>query len=986
MVRFLDGYRGMGRIQKSFFWLAFVVLFYTLFGFFAAPAIVKAVLVKKLPEALHREVAIEKIRINPYVLSASVEGFRLDEKDGQGEFIAFERLDVNLAGASLFKRALMIQSVSLREPAINFSRLDDQTFSFSDLLADQTTDEPQPETESKPFLFSINNIEIDGGAIRYQDIPRRVDHVVADLTLAIPSISNLPSDIEVFVEPAFSAVIDGTPFSIDGETKPFADSLATEIDLHINGINIPHYLAYIPNPTGLTIASAWLDVDTQLNYIAQPTTRLALTGTVTLRELEVVDGEGNSYLRLPQLRVLLADSDLLAKEVRLSELVIDAPQVDLVRLQDEQILPFALLASAEAGSPPGAGEVDTDEHPAAEPLKLTIERLRLNDGELIFKDQALETPATVAISQLAVAVDALSTVPDSVAEVSWSLTLNRAGQLSGKGTFVLDPLQVKNELDIKNLELADFQPYISEYSHVLVDRGAYSLQGELSFDAGEAEFPDLLFAGQTAIQGLRTRDSQSGDALIQWSELLVNRIRVAYHPLELSVAEISLHDLDAQVLIREGGTLNLATLARTAAEQDASGERPAEEPGEAAPPANISLEKFSLHNGKVVFQDRSIQPAYAADFDRLSGSVTGLSSQPGSRASVEFDGRLDQAPVTLSGATNLLSDELFVDLEVDFKNFNLSPLSPYSGKYIGNRIDRGMLHLDLHYQIRGTQLESTNRVLLDQFTLGERVESPDATSLPVGLAIALLKNRRGEITLDIPVRGELDDPEFRLGGVIVQVLVNLLTRAATSPFSLLAALIPEGKDIQFIPFAAGSAEVTQEGAESLEVLAEVLYDRPGLRLDIAGRADAEHDRRAIAEQSLMRLVKLEKLRKARALREDEDQYKDVELSEEEYSEYLPAAYARFIEAVPKEEQTVAAELEAADADQELSLMEDFLLKHIKVEDQDLRLLALERANTVRGSLVASEKVEPERLFIIEPRLAAAGRDDEKQTLVELQIR
>lgn len=986
MTRVLSLYRGMGRLWKILFWLAVVLVFYTLFGFLAAPAIVKAVLIKKLPEALHRQVAIEKIRFNPYALSASIEGFRLDEKEAEGEFVAFDRLFVDLAGLSLFKRALMIQSVSLSGPSINVSRLDKQTFSFSDLIAQEPVEKPTAE-ESRPFLFSINNIEISEGQIRYQDHPKEAIHEIADLNLAIPSISNLPSDIEVFVEPAFSALVNGAPLSLGGGTKPFVDSLTTEVDIHVTGIDIPSYLAYIPNPTGMTLSSALLDVETRLYYHAAPGTRLSVVGTVTLRELEMVDGEGNSYLRLPLLRVVLADSDLLAKEVRLEELVVESPQIELVRLRDERLLPLALLTPDTADKPAEAAELDGPQDSTAEPLRLSIDRLRLSGGEVVFRDEVLEKPGTIAAREIVLAADGFSTIPESSADLSVSLVLNRAGQVSGNGTLVLDPLQTKIHLDIKAVQLAGFQPYISEYSHVLLGGGAFSLQGELSFAAGE-DAPVLHFAGQSAIDGLQTTDSLNGDALVKWSGLRLSEIDLKTNPLEIAIDEISLKDLDAQVLVREDGTLNLATLARGGDAQVQDDEPTIDESSAVAPAPQIRIDKVSLQQGQIAIQDRSIRPVYAARFDRLNGTLSGISSQPGSRASVRLDGRLDQAPVTVTGATNLLSDELFLDLEVAFKDFNLSPLSPYSGKFVGSKIDRGKLNLDLHYKIRGTHLESTNKVLLDQFTLGERVESPDATSLPVGLAIALLKNRRGEIRLDIPVKGELDDPEFRVGKVILQVLVNLISRAATSPFSLLAALIPEGKDLQFIAFEPGQAELTKEADENLGILADVLYDRPGLRMDIAGRADLEIDHQALIESGLQKLIRLEKLRQTGGYQGEDSDDQGIVVSAEEYPGFLRTAYTRALESATENEKAAIREQKPTEPAQEITLMENFLRERMVIGAEDLRLLALKRAQSVQGRLIDSGKVESGRLFVIEPRLSAAGGRTaaQAQTLVELLIK
>jgi len=997
MKKFLDQYRGWTRRQKTGFWLATLVLFYALSGFLIAPPILKAVLEKKLPEILHRPVAIETIRLNPFALSATVEGFNLADKEG-GPFIAFKRFYVNLELLSIVKRALIVQSLALENPTLDFSRIDEQTFSFSDLLAAPETSEPAP-TAAEPALFSINNIEIKGGTIHFHDLPKQVNHEITNLQLAIPSISNLPTRVEVTVQPQFTAVVNGTPLDLGGGSKPFAESKATAVNVKMTGIDIPAYLAYIPNPTGLTVRSALLDLDTQVAYRLYPNqvSRLSVTGSVTLRQLDIIDDQGRSYLRLPAITLVLADSNLLNREIRLSELTVTAPQLDLQRLKNGELLPLALLApsagEAEASSP----VVEEEAEVAGPPLRLTIERLRLDQGEVSFADQALETPASFKLQGITLAVDNLSTIPETTATLSLALQLNQAGRFSAQGSLVLDPLGLKTNLSLDALQLKDFQPYLSEQARVVLASGSLMTKGELTVTQANGEGAVISFTGASSIDGLATADTVSGADLLKWQALEFKGIRFNSQPTRLSLDEILLKDPYVQVLINDDGTANLATLAKeqpgaAGTEPPASESAVATEPEAAAVAAErpvITIGKVLLSNGQVEFQDRNIQPSYGLKLDQLQGNISGLSSDLEKRATVDISARVDQqAPLTISGTTNPLSVEPFADIKVDFKGFNLPPLSPYTGKYIGNKTGKGKLSLDLAYQIEGHKLESSNKVLLDQFTLGQHVDSPDATGLPVSLAIALLKDRSGEINLDIPVAGDLDDPEFSVAGVVVQVIVNLIAKAATSPFALLGALIPEGEDIQHIPFDAGTALANETTLDKLEVVANVLHERPGLKMEIAGRIDRTLDAAALAKSKLQQLVKLEKIKATGVKPVKDGKIPEVAVSAEEYPGYLKNAYRLALKQGTREQREAAAKLKPANAAEEQAQMEAFLLGNIQVADEDLRLLALERANTVLAQLVDVGKVEPDRLFVVEPELPAVEEEaaTDPQTLVELAIK
>jgi uncharacterized protein involved in outer membrane biogenesis len=994
MKKILDRYRGWPRRQKIGFWLATLVLCYALTGFLVAPPILKAVLKNKLPELLQRSVAIETIRLNPFALSATVEGFKLADQEG-GTFVAFERFYVNLELLSVFKQALIVQSLTLEKPTIDFSRIDAATFSFSDLLVAPEPTEPAPAA-AEPALFSINNIEIKDGTVRFHDLPRQIDHEVADLQLAIPSISNLPTRVEITVQPQFAAVINGTPLDLGGGSKPFAESKATEVNVKMTGIDLSTYLAYIPNPTGLILKSALLDLDTRVAYRLYPNqvSRLAVTGTVVLRQLDIVDDQGQSYLRLPSMALVLSDSNLLNREIRLSELTISSPQLELQRRKNGELLPLVLLSppAGQAETSPAVGDAAEVVGP---PLRLTIERLRLNQGEVSFADQALETPASLRLQGITLAVDNLSTVPGTASTLSLTLQLNQAGRFSTQGSLVFDPLALKTSLSLDALQLKDFQAYLAEQARVVLASGSLTIKGDLSVSQPEGEAAVFSFAGASSIDDLATADKLSGADLLKWQALEFKGIRFDSQPTALSLDEILLKGAYVQVLINDDGTANLASLAKqqpesaavkTATPETAAASKPAAAPAERPV---ITIGKVVLSNGKLEFQDRNIQPSYGLKLDQLQGSISGLSSDLEKRATVALSARVDQqAPLAISGTTNPLSVEPFADIKIAFKGFNLPPLSPYTGKYIGNKTGKGKLSLDLGYKIEGHKLESSNKVLLDQFTLGQPVESPDATGLPVSLAIALLKDRSGEINLDIPVAGDLDDPEFSVAGVVVQVIVNLIAKAATSPFALLGALIPEGEDIQHIPFDPGTAVANATTLDKLEVVANVLHERPGLKMEIAGHIDRSLDSAALAKSMLQQLVKLEKIKSTGVKPGKDGKTPEVAVSAEEYPGYLKNAYRLALKQATREQREAAAKLKPANAVEEQAQMEAFLLGNIQVADEELRLLAIERANTVLSQLVDVGKVEPDRLFVVEPELPAVEVEaaTDPQTLVELSIK
>jgi hypothetical protein len=311
---------------------------------------------------------------------------------------------------------------------------------------------------------------------------------------------------------------------------------------------------------------------------------------------------------------------------------------------------------------------------------------------------------------------------------------------------------------------------------------------------------------------------------------------------------------------------------------------------------------------------------------------------------------------------------------------DLGPMTPYSEKYVGYPIEKGKLSFDLKYLIDKRKLESTNVIFIDQFTLGDRVENPKATQLPVKLAIALLKDRKGEIRLDIPVTGSLDDPKFSIWGIIWKVIVNLITKAATSPFALLGAVFGGGEELSYLEFDYGLATISEPNQKKIETLAKALVDRPALKLDIEGHVDLERDREELKQLLFRRKVKAEKLKEILKKGEPPVPADEVKIEPQEYEKYLKLAYKAEKFPKPKNLLGMAKDIPVPE-------MEKLMLTHTEVKESDLRSLAAQRALNVKDAIFKSGKVESERTFILEPRsLSPEKKERLKDSRVELKLK
>jgi len=368
-----------------------------------------------------------------------------------------------------------------------------------------------------------------------------------------------------------------------------------------------------------------------------------------------------------------------------------------------------------------------------------------------------------------------------------------------------------------------------------------------------------------------------------------------------------------------------------------------------------------------------MKPNIETELTKLGGRISGLSSDKASQADIFIKGvQGNSAPLEIKGKINPLSEDLFADVKFSFKEMELSPFSPYSTKYLGHVLEKGILNLDLMYKISGNSLKAENRVYIDQLTLGDKIDSPDATSLPVKLAISLLKDRNDRITIDLPVEGDLDDPEFSIGPVVMKMLFNLVKKIITAPFSAIGAMFGGQEELSYVNFKNGSFELDDAIKEKLDALSQALYDRPQLSLDIQGSSDQQNDREALRDLRFENLLLAEKRKEMGSAGEKPSDVEQIEVMPEERGKYIEIAFEAAEFAKPRD---AAGKIKILPLEEK----EKLLFTNILISDDDLRLLAHERASAVKAFITEKGQVESERLFIVEPA-APKGEEKEEESL------
>ncbi|HRT62798.1 MAG TPA: DUF748 domain-containing protein [Syntrophales bacterium] len=970
----------MSRLKKILIGFAVILALVGITGFFVLPPIVKPMLLEKLSDALHREVGIEAVRINPYTLSITLKGFAVKERDGKTNFISFD--DLYLNGEllqSVLLRAPVLKEIRLTNPYLHVSRNVDESYNFSDLIPT----EEKPEEEKPLPRFLIHNIHIINGSVDFWDGPKDTNHTVRELNLSIPFVSDLAYYIDDYTEPKFSAVINGNPFKLEGKTKPFEDSLETTFDIRIQDLDIPFYARYIPVKTNFKIVSAVLDTTANLSFtrFKNKPPVLKITGNVELKNAALDDLRDNKILRSPSLKITMASVEPLVPAVHLSSVTLQSPEVVLRRTREGELV--------YPGPVPARGKQEAEKK-AEKPLSARIDSWKLEGGKVTFIDMVPEETATIRIDSLNVRAENISTDKGSKGSLDLAMTIDPKGTVSVKGPVGIEPLAAEMDIDVKNIALRAFQPYIADKAKINVTRGGLSTKGTLHVAQDDRGAPALKYAGNISVADFATIDRVHANDFLKWKSLYFDQLNAGYNPVFVDIRGISLTDFYARIIINPDGTRNVQQIFGKEGEEKSpeEAEKPAEPVKEERGPAkdeeavrHIKVGKVTLQGGTIDFTDLFIKPNYTVKMLNMSGSVTGLSSEEISRAKVELRGNLGRgSPIDITGTINPLIKDRYVDMNVSFKDIELSPATPYAIKYLGYTIAKGKLTFDVKYLIEGNKLTAQNKFFFDQLTFGEKVESPDAIKLPVTTAVSLLKDRNGRINLDVPLSGSLDDPKFSVWPIVWQVIVNLITKAVTAPFALLGSLFGGGEELGYVVFAPGSADITEAAEKKLNILVKALDERPVLKMDIEGYVDPERDREGLKRTILDQKMKALKLNDMIRRGEPAVPVKNVEIAPQEYGKYLAMVYDR--EKFPKPRNIIgmAKTLPAAE-------MEKLILTHARVSESDLRLLGAERAENVKDFILESGKVTPDRIFVVEPKSLEPSRKEEvPESRVEFKLK
>ncbi|KGK12499.1 DUF748 domain-containing protein [Vibrio navarrensis] len=1008
------------RVAKPIRYTIYLLFAYALYAL-SLGVILPAVIENKAPpmlaQQLGREVKLNQVAINPFLLRVRISGFALQEADGVQAFSQFERLELQLSfWRSLFTLTPTLEYVTLFGPQVRIQRLqqDNQVrFNFSDILDTlaQQTQQAQPpspqSTESSLPALRIEKIEIASGQFHFQDQLTGAQLNYQGLNLHLQQFDTqamhlVPADNSS--KPTNQTQANQYAFAIQGADKSELQlsgqfqlqPLFVDGTVKLQGLTLPPFWPFAKDQMDAAVTDGV--VNFSAHYLAQQAEGDFLfavsDGQFQLSDL-TISAEQQAKIKLPRLavqdiRLSSQTKDIDIAAIELQGLWLDAEfseqGLDLQRL-------FRLKNQPAAKVEATAVEDNSDADSA---WLVRLAQFSLSETDLNLKEQAQSSGVFWRVYPLSLVAGPVSSDLNAAVDYELSLGLSSStaappqtarGEVTTRGSFDAKALSVQGEMAIEGLDLTQLQPYLTPYVNIDFSQGKLSSQGRYQADVnGQASYQGTL-----AIDQLLLKDGMHHQPLVKWQKMAIDSLHFDAQKHALDIQTIHFNAPYAKVMIAQDKQTNIGNLLvqQSDTQEETAMSVQSDEASAASKPLAIDIQAITITNGAAYFADESLTPNFASGIEALQGSVRHLSSTPGTKAQVDISGKIDRyAPVTLKGEINPLIEKPYLDLDLLFKSVELTSVNPYSGTYAGYYIDKGQLTLALNYQLQEDQLLGNNHLVIDQLQLGKPSESDLATSLPISLAIALLQDKDGVIDLGLQVSGDVNDPDFSVGGIILQAISNVIVKAVSAPFSLLAHLVGADEELNLIAFDFGSSTLNAKEQERLSTLAQALSSRPKLKISVAASVALAQDSKALAEQQLQQTL----------LQKSGLETLPSDFSASRLSESKPLSQAAMALAetqlsldIDQERSKVAAQLaekageEAVLAEQvETTLMIGLynqLLNSIEISKNQLSNLAEARAKAVKAFLVDEAQLAPERVFLLDSKTQLRS----EESAVELSV-
>lgn len=939
--------------------LALAIGAYALIGFKLVPSIIRSQAIDYARTELKKPLTLGEIKVNPFTFELDMRDIVLS--DGGKPLLSLQHLFVDFQASSLFKRAFIFNTVLLEKPFARALVRPDGSLNLADLLPKEKNDDPLPN-------IWIGDFRVVAGQVNFADQSRELKPE----KLLTPISFNLKN---------FKTRDDGGGFTLaaasdDGEQFEWKGSLSLQPvsskgTFKVVGFKALSAYEFLSEELPFQLTDGSFSLDGSYDFSIKGKQGMQLTANLPLIRADKLalrpKKASDDWVRLPEVTLTDTRIDLAKQTAAIAAISLQDMQATVWLEPDGSINLMQLTEQGENLRKASGSE-----------WKATIGKVTLTAGQFDVEDRTVKPAGKFLLTPTEFSATGLSLDLDKPVPVTITSTINGKAPLRLEGTVLPSNATADLAVDVSDMPLRELLMYLPDYPGIEFKAGTVAATGRVLLD----EQANIRYLGDASVLALVLRDIKNNTDFMSFRKATAKGVDFRTGPDRVRVESIALDRPVMEVTVTPQQTINIIELLSTeTAATTQSGEK------EAVVEMPIDIGKLGFSGGTMAFADYSIQPNFRAKIENLNGRILGISTRSDAVADIDLSGYVinKYSPVMIKGKTSIFDFEKQTDVQMAFRNIELPVFNPYSGRFAGYAIDKGKLTTELHYRINDKKLVADHHVVIDQLTWGKATGSKEAVSLPIRLGTALLKDKNGIIDLNVPVTGSIDDPQFRIGPIVWQVIKNIFAKAAAAPFKLIGSLFAGAEQAQYVDFAPGSAALPESAANNLTQLAKSLAERPELNLDIPAGVQTEIDGAALAEAKLaaaaLATAKPGKAPATFAAWEPKQQLAALEALYKQQFGTKPE--------IPKPEATAEdsdvsrKEKRAAKKSAESAWLETQLLPKFQATPAELAALGQARGEAVQDALLKEGALAPTRVFL---STAAPLQEHEGKVRMELAMK
>jgi|GEM_PF-1169537 len=997
---------------KVIIYILALVTSYALIGFLLLPAILKPILIDNVSEKLTRKVQLQSLKINPFTLSVTlnkliitgknvtgkkISGKQSSEKQASAKqdehFFSINQLFVNFNALALFNKTIAFDEISLNQPKLNIIQRSNGDFNFQDLITDTATDNEVDSDENKSdglhnWTFSISKFRYIKGGIDFSDQNRITpfSHKINDLSIALDDFSTKMGVENIHELSAKTA--RGAQLEWRGNFSLFPMKSTGDITIKTDLMVLSDYLQ---DQMLVEIINGKLNIKSHYDFALKPKgSEFKLSNShIGINDLEIQRNKDDKrVLSWKNVQLNIAMLDSLKHKILIDSISSNGLSLKVIdnKLTNLDFSDFFIIQNAHENIIESK-QADTE----ATPWNIEISKINYTNTHFVMTDSSVLpiTEHDIVINDFS--VKNLKPFSNEEAKIKTDLIYNNQGIIALTGSVKPKSKQVVLDINIKHLNLKNFQAYLNASTHINIAKGNLASTLVINID-GENDVAEINIKGNIKLNDTSLIANTVNEEFLSWQALTFKGINFSYPKQKVTLDSINIKTPYLKFIMDENGVTNLQKLVKASPNKQKKDNhikpKSTKQNLNSSKEFQAKINKITINNAKMNFSDYSLKPNFSAGIYNLSGDIKGLSTKVTSRAKVNLAGKVDKyAPVTIKGEINPLSHSKYSDIKMLFKGIELTTFTPYSGKFAGYKIDKGKLSLALDYKLSNNKLVAENQVILDQLTLGDAVDSENATSLPINFALSLLKDKDGVIDFNLPIRGDINNPDFHYSNLVWGALGDLIVGIVSSPFKALGNLVgDDNEDFDHIVFDANSSNLLETEIVKLSTLSKALNQRPELYIEVRGLSSDLIDRDEMAYSKILKKLNIApKLLSAPLNDEEQKIIFSYYASLSDKSVVQNDAQSDTKKNKTEDNKTLKT---AKEKDALLAGAIKFLVNNYDVNNADYLLLAQKRAKSIQTYLVETGHVPNTNIYILDSNIQASSdktKNNDNQISVSLGL-